>query len=121
MAICQFCGKSFERRLIAGPKRKFCSVRCRYDAHNEARRIPIERHKKPTMPKRYMRRCPFCGKAIGLITETTKRYCSTRCEFLSRHGVHGRGETDISAAEIERRFELAKARIRHERVQQAVT
>ena len=106
---CRHCGKVI---LFPHLLQKFCNRRCQYDAHNQARRLPPELQKKPVMPKRYQRHCPFCGKVIGPASPDTKRYCSTRCEFLSRHGLHGRAGTDISEEQIERRFQAAKALIR---------
>lgn len=111
MTCCEHCGatleikKTFGRGSHMGRRRRFCDDHCRHAA--AAAREAAHRRAHP--------RCAYCGRPIA---EGAVRYCNERCERLALRGVRVGNSGDIPAAEIEKRFARAKARLRYERVVQ---
>jgi endogenous inhibitor of DNA gyrase (YacG/DUF329 family) len=102
---CKHCGDPLGQQLL-GRRRRYCSPTCQEAAKTERLR-PARTH------------CAYCGNGLAPQQEgnaNPKQYCSDRCRQWAWHARHDQGISDISPAEIERRFAAAKARLRQARL-----
>lgn len=99
------CGAAIPRREgRAGRGRRYCSEVCAVEARAQQQRERLSGK---------MARCNYC--AARLSADTTRHYCDDRCERLAQRGVRTYEQRDLTAAEIETRFQRAKAWIRYRR------
>lgn len=73
---CQCCGRVFKFEVKAGPRRKYCSVKCNNEASNRKRSKAVKEGIQA-------RSCAWCGKEFKPRADNRRyRFCSNQCRIL---------------------------------------